>query len=59
MITQKTAEWIWHCQREIEVGTKLLEDTIEQLKRSDEDRAAPHLEDAFGRRRLTAGFPGQ
>ncbi|WP_437227518.1 hypothetical protein SH661x_000398 [Planctomicrobium sp. SH661] len=58
MISQKTAEEIWHCYREIGAGEKLLEDLDQQKKDHPDDRHAQNLKDAFGRRRqLQLGIP--
>lgn len=57
MITQETASLIWAAYREIEMGEKLLQDMAEAMK-WEEDKTAPTLKDAFGRRRhLQLGIP--
>lgn len=58
MITQKTAERIWHCYREIEAGQKLLSDSKVAREKDRLDRLAPSLRDAFGRRQhIQLGVP--
>jgi len=58
MITEKTIERIWKCQREVRFGESLLEEMkkiSENLKRED---SAERLQDAFGRERdLQLGIP--
>ncbi len=57
MITQETASLIWSAYREIEMGEKLLEDMAQAMKWA-EDKTAPTLKDAFGRRQhLQLGIP--
>jgi hypothetical protein len=60
MITQKTAARIWTAYREIATAEKLLDDMAEEeAERSPMDeKHAPTLRDAFGRRRhLELGVP--
>ena len=59
MITQETAAHIWDCYREIAAGKKLLEDMQKGAQENEEDdRTAPSLRDAFGRKRhLQLGIP--
>jgi hypothetical protein len=53
MITQETAARIWNAHREIESGTKMLEDVAKEREKGlrDYDKHAPTLRDAFGHRR--------
>jgi hypothetical protein len=56
MITKETAIRIWTCYHEIEIGTKLMTDLEENLKKHPEDN--PNPRDEFGRQRaLTLGVP--
>lgn len=58
MITQKTAEDIWSCYREIEAGKKLLQDMEKQEKDNMGHKHEQHLKDAFGNKReLQLGIP--
>lgn len=58
MITKETAARVWNCYREIEAAEKLLKDMSEGIDKWEQDKHAPTLKDAFGRRRqLQLGIP--
>jgi hypothetical protein len=58
MITEKTAADIWNAYREIHAGEKLLSDMTKERERTEIDKHAPTLRDAFGRvRQLQLGIP--
>jgi hypothetical protein len=60
MITQQTASSIWHAYREIAASEKLLSDMMEERAKPfhDDDKFAPTLKDAFGKKRqLQMGIP--
>ena len=58
MITQETAARVWNCYREIEAAEKLLKDMADGMDKWEQDKHAPTLKDAFGRRRqLQLGIP--
>ncbi len=58
MIARDTAARIWNCYREIESAEKLLKDMADGFDKWQEDKHAPTLKDAFGRRRqLQLGIP--
>ena len=58
MISQKTAERIWGCYREIAAAEKLLADMEESEREYRDDVRAETLKDAFGRRKhLRLGVP--
>ncbi len=60
IITQETAAAIWQAYREIEAAKKLLADMKAEREKpfASEDKYAPTLKDAFGRRRqLQLGIP--
>lgn len=58
MITQKTAENIWSCYREIEAGKKLLQDMEKAEKDNPRRKHEQHLKDAFGHKQeLQLGIP--
>lgn len=58
MITQKTAENIWSCYREIEAGKKLLQDMEKVEKDNPRHKHEQHLKDAFGHKQeLQLGIP--
>ena len=58
MITQETCAAIYAAHREILAGEKLLEDMKKERSRTESDKYAPVLKDAFGRvRQLQLGIP--
>ena len=58
MISGKTIERIWKCQREIKVGEGLLEEMKRISENLRHDEKAERLRDAFGRERdLELGIP--
>jgi len=61
MLTQKAAENIWHCYREIQVGEELLktmEEEIARHKTEGRNPAALTVKDSWGREReLQLGIP--
>jgi hypothetical protein len=58
MISAETIERIWKCQREITVGTKMLEEMKEIAEQLKRDGTAEKMRDAFGRERdLQLGIP--
>ncbi len=58
MISQETAALIYAAHREIEAGTKLLDDMKSIRQRDHLDKTAPTITDAFGtRRHLQLGIP--
>lgn len=58
MISKDTAAAIWNAYREIEAGEQLLSDMTKERARTDADKRAPTLRDAFGQKRqLQLGIP--
>lgn len=58
MISRETIEKIWKCQREIDVGEKLLKDMEKISKNLKDDPHAERLKDVFGREQnLHLGIP--
>lgn len=58
MITKETCAEIWSAYREIESGQKLLADMKLERERTQSDKSAATLRDAFGRvRQLQLGIP--
>jgi hypothetical protein len=58
MITEKTIQRIWSCQREIRVGGELLSEMERIAKNINNDENAERIKDAFGRERdLQLGIP--
>lgn len=58
MISIETCSAIWAAHREIEAGEKLLADMQTERERTQADKHAPTLRDAFGRtRQLQLGIP--
>jgi len=61
MISKNTCEKIWHCHREIDAGTKLLEEVEDIAKKNAKRRDGEpekSIKDAFGYdRNLQLGIP--
>jgi len=58
MITAKTIERIWSCQREVSVGKELLEEMKKIEENVRHNPAAERMKDAFGRQHnLQLGVP--